>query len=468
MIRVYLDWNIISNLKNANFISEREFLIKNADKISIPFSPAHFEDISKSDTPENAKLLDDISNMCIFCSKNHLAYDKERDIAAPYIATPKQYYEEYKQNHKTLANSFNPSYFIKTLDELCQSGTIPSLDMPINLPELDINESKHFKELDDVKTLKDLIFWGLNFTYNIINDKDTYITLRDTLKNYVITQTLEPTNVIPSIDLILKKIGIEKCFMDIITDFHKQQKTKNSLSYFVMAYLLLDAFYKPDRLPKNSNNAINIITDAMHAYYGAFCDYIVTDDKKFAEKTRVLFNAFDIDVPIISSKELTNTLSPVLWKSQNDAKTDISELLVTTGLFEKNHGYKINENEDNFNWVVALDNYYLNFFNHACVYEGKDEMAGKIYVQLLRRFKSLSRYVFYSEVEKLLDLLSKTFGPIPELERRAIVNCQENAMFTWKTDDECLTITIREDITNKGRPELDILIDTSTIRITNK
>ena len=95
-------------------------------------------------------------------------------------------------------------------------------------------------------------------------------------------------------------------------------------------------------------------------------------------------------------------------------------------------------------------------------------MAGKIYVQLLRRFKSLSRYVFYSEVEKLLDLLSKTFGPIPELERRAIVNCQENAMFTWKTDDECLTITIREDITNKGRPELDILIDTSTIRITNK
>ena len=74
----------------------------------------------------------------------------------------------------------------------------------------------------------------------------------------------------------------------------------------------------------------------------------------------------------------------------------------------------------------------------------------------------------WEEVEKLLDLLSKTFGPIPELERRAIVNCQENAMFTWKTDDECLTITIREDITNKGRPELDILIDTSTIRITNK
>lgn len=471
MIRVYLDWNIISKLKNVDFAPIREFLVKNADKISIPFSPAHFEDISKSDTPRNSKLLDDISSMCAFCSKNHLAYDKERDIAAPYVATPKQYYDEYKQNHNTLAYSINPSNFIKTLDELCQSdvATIINslLNIPIDLTGYDILENNFFKELGNVKTLKDLISCGSNLMYNIINDKETYLALRDKLKNNAITLTLEPSNVIPSINQVLKGIGVEKCFMDIVKEIHKQQKAKNSLSYFILLYLLLDAFYKPDKLPKDSNNAINIITDAMHAYYGAYCDYIVTDDKKFAEKARVLFHEFNIDIPIISSNELINTLSPILWYSQNDAIIDMSEIFATKGLYDKNNDYKINENNDNFNWIVTLDKYYFNFFNQACVYKGKDELKGIICIQLLRRFKGLSHYVFYSEVENLLNLLSKTFGTIPELQKQAIINCQENALYVWKNDDESMSIIIHEDNTYKGRPELDFIIKTKNSNYPN-
>ena len=412
--------------------------------------------------------------MSIFCNKNHLAYDKERDIAAPYIATPKQFYDEYKQSHNTLANSLNPSSFIRTLDELFQSDSMTNinsfLNMPINLPELDINGNKFFKELDNIKTLKDLIFEGLNFIYNIINDKETYLTLRDKLKNYAITHTLEPSNVIPSINQLLKKIGVEKSFMDIVffqLGGEKLCQQNKDLSYFILVYTLLDTFYKPDKLPKDSNNAINIITDAMHAYYGAYCDYIVTDDKKFAEKARVLFHEFNIDVPIISSNELISTLSSILWNSQNDAIKDISELFAATGLCDKNIKYNISENNDNSNWIVALDKYYFNFFNQACVYKGKYELEGIICIQLLRRFKGLSHYIFYSEVENLLNLLSKTFGPIPELQKQAIINCQENALYVWKNDDESMLIIIHEDNTYKGRPELDFIIKTKNSNYPN-
>ena len=79
----------------------------------------------------------------------------------------------------------------------------------------------------------------------------------------------------------------------------------------------------------------------------------------------------------------------------------------------------------------------------------------------------MSHYVFYSEVENLLNLLSKTFGPIPELQKQAIVNCKKNAIFVWKSDDECLSIIIHEDSTYKGRPELDIIIKTTNSNYPN-
>ena len=149
--------------------------------------------------------------------------------------------------------------------------------------------------------------------------------------------------------------------------------------------------------------------------------YCPVDDVQTAHKVEKHY----IDVPIISSNELISTLHPILWHSQNDAIKDLSELFATTDICGKNNDFKINENNDNFNWIVALNKYYFNFFNQACVYKGKDEIEGIICIQFLRRFKGLSHYVFYSEVENLLNLLSKTFGPIPELQKQAIVNCKK-------------------------------------------
>src|SRR5690606_8442487 len=78
---------------------------------------------------------------------------------------------------------------------------------------------------------------------------------------------------------------------------------------YTTAYLLLDMVgYKPDNLPKPTDNMQNIQNDAEHSFYSAHCDYFVVIDKKLAIKTKVLFKEFNIPTIVISPKEFIETI----------------------------------------------------------------------------------------------------------------------------------------------------------------
>ena len=80
-------------------------------------------------------------------------------------------------------------------------------------------------------------------------------------------------------------------------------------------------------------------------------------------------------------------------------------------------------------------------------------------IHLYRRFKGLSHYVFYSEVEQLLDSLSRILGEVPEAQKEAIKHCHKDASFIWSSTDKSVSILIREDEDYKGRPELIFIIN---------
>ena len=468
MIRIYLDWNIISKLKTPEFKEIFEFFTKNSNCFSIPFSPAHFEDISKSDFPGNEKLIEDITNMEVLCHTNHLSYDKEQDIAAPYIATPEQYFSQHRRSDSTFSAFTNPENIKSLFKDIENTPAGIYLETPIQLPKLvsPISEptlNTLLEDLQKVTTIKELIIETTNIFHKLITDKNVYNAIRETISQYKITETITPvSDVIPTINQILKRMGTNIGFMDFVKLINNQQKEKSNQSLFIIAYLILDMLYKPDKLPKKGNNATNIITDAMHAYYGAFCDYFITDDKKLAEKASVLYQEFNIDVPIISSKELIDTLSNTIMQSQG-AIGYIANEIINAYNSPKNNYLEKGENEDCKHFSVQLSKYCYNFFNKANVSIWKHSKKGTIVIQLFRRFKGLSHYVFYTEVEQVLNILSQCYGNIPEIQREAIKHCSKNASYVWQSNDQTISIIIREDDTYEGRPELDFIIDMTNI-----
>ena len=68
--------------------------------------------------------------------------------------------------------------------------------------------------------------------------------------------------------------------------------------------------YKSDKLPKATKamNSVNI--DAQHAYFAAFCDYLITQqDSHLTSKAQALYHEFNVSTKIISTGEAIEELS---------------------------------------------------------------------------------------------------------------------------------------------------------------
>lgn len=465
MIRVYLDWNVISKLKTDEYSGIRSFLDENMDKISMPFSPAHFEDISKSDNPGNDKIHEDIETMEHLCRNYYLAYDKDKDMALPYIASPSAYYNQYKSSPTTISDIINPENFAKFcgIDEISSDPRISQiLNMSVRMSELNIPESLPFYKLvprqNEVLSLKELIFLMVSIINKIMTDRETYKALRGT-KGAMPIPNIEgsPSEIIRFLNSCFEKAGLKHDFMGLVDLALEYQKNNSFFMRFLTAYLMLDMFYKSDKLHKKGNNATNIVADAMHAYYAAYCDYFVTDDKRLAEKAAVLYNEFHINVPIISSREISETISPLLWQKPDHNSDIINDIISSTYIDNRCEEYGVNENDDEITWIVAFKRYYFNFFNYANMSLLKNNNV--LIITMLRRFGSLSRYMFYNEVAQLLTLLSDILGEIPESSKESIIKCEKDYSYIWRTGDGRIAVQLMEDTDYKGRPKLTFVID---------
>ena len=115
MYRVYLDWNVISNLKRVDVEKFGQLRLKikeNQDRLLIPFTTAHIDDLKKSLKPgmsddlllKDFDLLSDISN-------NEFINWTKNNNTEPFIGEPNAFYYENKdswinQNSVDISNVF--------------------------------------------------------------------------------------------------------------------------------------------------------------------------------------------------------------------------------------------------------------------------------------------------------------------------------------------------------------------------
>lgn len=474
MIRIYLDWNVVSSLKRPEFQEIWEYIGQHKKYLQFPYSPAHFSDLMKSYSPDN-KLFDVDLRTLEFLSEKHLIRWGKEGVE-PLFGTPMEYFEGEKDKEdvfslmdmEKLFEDLNDS---NSDDGLGDIGTLLKTLFQLQPAGIEITEEnqdalkKMFPNLKPSSTMWDLMKDVGPFSKKLLQDGDFYKDFRETLRKHGFKLELNSGNwnyedVIKNIDSFLLGSGANMTYLEYVEASLKQKKEPiNQHEYYTTAYLMLDMIgYKTDRLPKPTDNMQNIQIDAEHSFYGAYCDFFVAIDKKLRIKSKVLYNEFNIQTKIIEPKELIIELEKVIdqiFKDRNFIEEAFS-FCNTESLVES---FPITEENKIETYAFKLPKFYFNFFSHV-IYSNYPEQEG-IILTFRKVFKNFSNFIYYTESERLIDSIAECFGYDDKLEletrKREFVYEDKNTIFEWNFDGGMIRLEKEEDT---KRPTLIYVIST--------
>ena len=328
MIRIYLDWNVISSLKRPEFSNIKDFIIKHKKQLLFPYTPAHFMDLMKSYTPNNKFFEEDLETLGFLSDKHLLRWEKDR--VNPLFATPKDYFESEK-NQENFYEEFDMENLLQDLNESFSDVGLDKIgDLMKSLLQsqpcgIDLTKDNAkiignmFPNLRSNSTMWDLFKEIGPFSKKFIQDRQYYKDFRKMIGDTGFKLESNSGNwsydeVIKNIDDFLLKLGTNKTYLEYIESmFNNRNESANNYSFYTTAYLMLDMIgYKMDKLPKATNNMLNIQADAMHSFYGSYCDYFIAKDNNLRIKSKVLYNEFNIETKIIEPNELISELTGII------------------------------------------------------------------------------------------------------------------------------------------------------------
>lgn len=450
MKRVYLDWGVVSNLKKPEYAEIKDFLLTNKGNLFFVYSTAHFEDAMRSRGDD--RLMQDIQMLESLVDNHLLAYQK--NSTHPFLLTPTEYYQNNKDRDLDTVPDFADLVSSVGQDNPMLGGLLKSfLSFPMPIPNV-AREQKLFgmmlPDLPDSPTLGDVLHSSTTFINKMLGDKEYYKSYRYSIRSSGFTLDENSGNwksdeVVSNISAQMKKLGIDKSFQEFVLSGFGNMDKVSDYEFFMAAYSMLDLIgYKSDKLPKSTNAMNSVTTDAQHAYYAAFCDYLVTQDSHLASKARALFSEFGISTKVISPADII----PELEENRKE------ELVSFLG--EQLREENVERHEERA-VVYKFTRRFLGIFTHCVVYANDDETL----IELKLAFDNYSYFVFYDEarimVDRVADYLGRPTDGDYDAIRQSIVSGNPNAAIHWKGDH--IFFTLKAD-PERHRPELYINVPT--------
>lgn len=303
MLKIYLDWNIITHLKkdDEDNTTLRKAFAKYCPYFIFPFSKAHLHDLGfgNKKCPGYSK---DMHNLTTLCNTHLLEYDKEIDSPYPYQCTPLEYIEKKEDEIELFLSGFSKNKFNdflsrNDLNYTLLRGMLTHIRIkPMILPLIN-------KEVTNLAEMMDVIFENLE---TLLTDSSICAKVEEYVKKqypdeYVKIKRSNYKTIFP----LLNRISIEqagKPLDDLLAVFHSE---KNSMNHFISLYLTLNLIgYHPDK----KRGLLNIITDAIHAYYASKCDIFVTNDHALKEKVEALYYKMGIKTRVIEKNSIVKLM----------------------------------------------------------------------------------------------------------------------------------------------------------------
>lgn len=421
MERIYFDKQVFSFLfKNTDPIYQ-DFLKElylNRDNFLFCYSHGHMLDLKNDKTDIKYKELEFIETLV---KDNYISYHALDKKTSCYLARPLDAFKDVEEETDTdisFTNLFD-DIDLSSLTEEQQQQIANAKDLFTN-QKLDFGFSNMEGLTEDIKKplskilpigvpSKTLMEWTQHFMGTLKSmeeDKSVYKGLRNVVDQYLNNGKF--TVDYDSIDFNddMKNSVLQKTFIEYVKSNLNPNGNKEITDYdfFIQAYFTLDILGISKERSKNVKFG-NVINDSYHSYYGAFCDYVVSEDEGFLKKTRALYRLLDIQTKVFHIDDFIKYFG-LLSKSSESTQNDFFDLLVN----DLRSGIVINSKPSiRFNrhtTTIKPYHQYLGFFNRM------DSMKedNKDYVYLYRSTKNYSYFNFYREYEGLINKAVKLFG----------------------------------------------------------
>lgn len=419
MIKVYIDWNVMSGMK-SNYFPEFSKLIKR-DKFLLVYSSSHIGDIfaSYNESFEQQNViqqdLDFISELtsdnCIVSCGDKITID---------LYDPSELMND-RIRESPIFKDMSIDTLLKSID---LAGNLSNLlssyfNLLKNLP-LDIAFKQAYNNTESAEILKN-VFPGLenNLTmegfFNAfsqmnkdLNEKESYKDIREIIQKVGVSsghfnETKNPFDVI---DKAYQKLNIDG--FEFRNHFDNSKSVPNWFNEIVNQYLKLDIHgFKADKVKvseKGKNTFRNTSEDAFHSGFASRCDFYITSDDKNYKKTKAVFEKLQIRTKVLKPNEFIEYFGDDYEKDKFDNHFDLIVQTISTGEFF-NLNYSSGEN---FGFVHYSDKFFFNFYNKILIPKNKSE--GLQFV-LSKDHSSDSFYILaIKELECLLTIMVNKFG----------------------------------------------------------
>ena len=296
-MRIYLDTNIFSSLKDGEFETLRSLVLNDQKNNIYLFSEAHLYDLARDTTDEKFADMDLIGRVC---GRNCYYFDKQ--IYFNFF-TPREYYERF---------DWAPTLQSDQLDLL------ETLALPMKLVSLRLSDHikadqipndcpKDFIELlKRSTTLYDFFHAFLDFTDNLTNEQMRFREFLRYLHKNALTGNVYEYLGIKGFDG--EKVTDQEAFQKTFIAYgNKTSALKDAYSVFTNMYNCLEILALVKGKPRKQKMT-NLINDSRHAYFGSFCDIVVSRDEDFRKKCEFLYSTLGLSTFVCDPAKLESLL----------------------------------------------------------------------------------------------------------------------------------------------------------------
>lgn len=443
MIRVYCDSNIYRYLKqehpsyNSDLFDVFEAL---KDKMLFTFSDAHLDDLKDSILGYAEK---DLLFMGKYVKDNYFMHDFIRDRATgPYLATPLEAFKakDYNAYRNTLKNPFDIDSLFGDMDDFPEGKLLrQSMKLMFNLPISALTGSfdmasiyandknligKMTPDYRPSMSLQEFVNSIWPYSKSLLQNKKEFTELRKYIAKYINRDEYSFEKWGMTFNEKFKESTLGKSYLEMIENMLTDNQKKDLYQKFIYAYTMLETYnITQERQGKGIKkfNMQSLNTDAHHAWYASFSDYLVTDDKGLQVKANIVYQLLGFPTKILCSRDFINYKTILLGQEETVYTFQTSlqhDLKHSMQLYQRVDPFK-NESVNTY----KPQHPYFNYFNRYQIISSD----GMTFIAFYCDRESHASFTMFREVELLVAKLILMLGT--DIDNRGEYVMEENGKY---------------------------------------
>lgn len=319
MIKIYLDWGVISSIKQSNNADLVRILFQKK-QFFIIYSTSHISDIlvSNNGTEQQNTLIEEDLSYITLLTDNFCAHTQDDKVVISQL-DPKILFEERLWQAEAfsgnglfdfLLKEFEPdSDQYKALKNYLDSPIPYEITQAFNNPLIADQMRFRYPGLEENPTLENLINIGWK-QVRALNETEAYGELRKTLQQGLginRDKIFADEDPFTFIDKIYGKLE-ERIGFSLKQSSEVNSNSPKWFQNITENYIKLDMHgYQEDKIKavgdSRKQTMRNTIDDGFHAAFSSMCDFYIVDDKKSKVKSKEVFKKLNLNTKVLSSGE---------------------------------------------------------------------------------------------------------------------------------------------------------------------